>query len=224
MKKIKIPLFSISLFVLISLFQGCGDAPVEKIYVIDKNGQNMTLRENKEIITILDLPKTRQAEKWTCGANAVQKICAYYGEDYREMDLVKRLHTTPAEGTDLQSILDFFKHTKFKTDVREHMTIDELKEYIDEEIPVILMLQAWVKHPEELEGWNNGHYSVCIGYTKDELLFADPSLYDIGYIPINKLIARWHDVDVGDKKYYQLGIAVYGKKPKFDLEKIEEIK
>jgi hypothetical protein len=86
------------------------------------------------------------------------------------------------------------------------------------------MIQAWVKDQSELKNWENGHYTVCIGYTRDELLFADPSLYDIGYIPNNKLLERWHDVDVGDKKYYQLGIAVYGKKSNFDLERIEEIK
>jgi hypothetical protein len=104
------------------------------------------------------------------------------------------------------------------------MTIEELKAYIDKDNPVILMIQAWVKNETEFKGWSNGHFSVCIGYTSDELLFADPSLYDIGYIPIDKLLERWHDLDVGDKKYYQLGIAVYGKKPKFDLERIEEIK
>jgi hypothetical protein len=46
----------------------------------------------------------------------------------------------------------------------------------------------------------------------------------LGYIPNDKLLERWHDVDVGEKKCYQLGIAIYGKKPNFDLEKIEEIK
>jgi hypothetical protein len=104
------------------------------------------------------------------------------------------------------------------------MTVPELKGFIDRDIPVILMLQAWVKDTAELSGWDNGHFSVCIGYTRDELLFADPSLYDIGFIPADRLEARWHDLDVGGRRYYQLGIAVYGKKPKFDLEKIEEIK
>lgn len=121
-------------------------------------------------------------------------------------------------------MIDFFVKAKFKVDVKEYMTIAELKGYIDRDIPVILMIQAWARNKNEYKGWSEGHYTVCIGYTKDELLFADPSLYDIGYIPNNKLLERWHDLDIGEKKYYQLGIAVYGKKPKFDLEKIEEIK
>jgi ABC-type bacteriocin/lantibiotic exporter with double-glycine peptidase domain len=224
MRLTAISILSMSLAIMTGCTQRSGHDRVEKIYIMEKDGRDIPLVENRDIIKILDLPKTRQAENWTCGANVVQKICEYYGEDYREMDLVKMLKSTPSNGTDLQPMIDFLVKANFKVDVREHMTIAEVKKYIDKDIPVILMIQAWVKNPSEYKGWSNGHYTVCIGYTKDELLFADPSLYDIGYIPNNKLLERWHDLDVGEKKYYQLGIAVYGKKPKFDLEKIEEIK
>jgi hypothetical protein len=224
MKKIPASVLLLILLLMISCNKGGGDIKVQKIYIMEKNGRNIPLIEKRDIVKILDIPKTRQAENWTCGANAVQKICGYYGEDYREMDLVKILKSTPENGTELQPIIDFFVKAKFKIDVKEHMTIAELKEYIDKDIPVILMIQAWMKNQSECTGWSNGHFTVCIGYTRDEVLFADPSLYDIGYIPNEKLLERWHDLDVGDKKYYQLGIAVYGKKPKFNLEKIEEIK
>ncbi|MEI7980083.1 MAG: C39 family peptidase [Bacteroidota bacterium] len=221
-------LFLLSLSLPLVLMTGCsrrGDGiKEEKIYIIEKNGKNIPLIESRDLIKILDLPKTRQADKWTCGANAVQKICGYYGEDYREMDLVRMLKSTPDNGTDLQPIIDFFVNAKFKVDVRENMTIADLKKYIDRNIPVILMIQAWGRNKISYPGWSDGHFTVCIGYTLDEMLFADPSLYDIGYIRNEKLLERWHDLDVGDKKYERLGIAVYGKKPKFDLEKIEEIK
>jgi ABC-type bacteriocin/lantibiotic exporter with double-glycine peptidase domain len=224
MSRLTIVVFSLSFALMISCTQRSDEIKVEKIYILEKNGRNIPLIENRDIIKIIDIPKTRQAENWSCGANVVQKICAYYGEDYREMDLVKMLKSTPDNGTDLQPIIDFFVKRKFKVEIKEHMTIAELKEYIDKDIPVILMIQAWAKNKHEYPGWSDGHYTVCIGYTRDELLFADPSLYDIGYIPNDKLLERWHDLDVGEKKYYRLGIAVYGKKPKFDLEKIEEIK
>jgi predicted double-glycine peptidase len=224
MKSQIILLFSAFALLIAGCSRNDNDIKVEKIFIMEKNGKNIPMIENRDIIKILEFPKTRQAENWTCGANAVQKICAYYGEDHREMDLVKILGSTDANGTAIQPIIDFFLKSKYKIDVKEHMTIAELKSYIDRDIPVILMLQAWVMHKEEFKDWSNGHFTVCIGYTKNEILFADPSLYDIGYIPENELMERWHDLDVGDKKYYQLGIAVYGKKPKFDLEKIEEIK
>jgi ABC-type bacteriocin/lantibiotic exporter with double-glycine peptidase domain len=224
MKIPNILILPLLLILSVSCNRNANNIKVEKIYMMEKNGLNIPLIEKRDIIKILDLPKTRQVENWTCGANAVQKVCQYYGEDYREMDLTKMLKAVPDNGTDLQPIIDFFISKDFKIDIKERMTIAELKAYIDKEIPVILMLQAWAHDTADLRGWDNGHYSVCIGYTRKEMLFADPSLYDIGYIPIDRLEARWHDLDVGDKKYYQLGIAVYGKKPKFNLEKIEEIK
>jgi ABC-type bacteriocin/lantibiotic exporter with double-glycine peptidase domain len=221
-------LFNLAGILSVMIFSGCtsgdNDLKSNKIYIMEKSGKNIPMIEGKEVVKILDFPKTRQAANWTCGANAVQKICAYYGEDYREMDLVKTLRATPENGTALQPIIDFFIRAKYKVEVKEMMTVEDLKSYIDKEIPVILMIQAWAKNKKMYPGWDDGHFTVCIGYTRDDFLFADPSLYDIGYIPVNKLKARWHDVDVGEKKYYQLGIAVYGKKPKFDLEKIEEIK
>ena len=194
-----------------------------KIFLLEKNGRKIPLIPGRDFIKIIEFPKTRQSENWTCGANCVQNICAYYGEDYREMDLVRMLKTTH-DGTSVQQIIDFFRKATFKVDVKEHMTIAELKEYIDKDIPVILMIQAWVDKTSDYQEWSDGHFVVCIGYTKDELVFSDPSLYTDGYIPENKLLERWHDLDIGDKKYYQLGIAIYGKNPDFDLEKIEEIK
>jgi hypothetical protein len=217
-------ILALSLVMLLGCTGDPGEIKVEKIYVMRKEGKEIPLTEKKDIIKILDLPKTRQGENWTCGANVVQKICAYYGEDYREMDLAKILGSTPDSGTYLKPMIDFFTKAKFKIDVRERMTIADLKKYIDKDIPVILMIQAWVKEKKEYADWSNGHFTVCIGYTKDELLFADPSLYDIGYIPMKDLYERWHDFDEGGKKYYQLGIAVYGKEPNFNLERIEEIK
>jgi predicted double-glycine peptidase len=211
-----------------ALFPGCngggGGTSTERVYIMEKNGRNITLFEDRDILKILEVPKTRQAHEWTCGPNAVQKICAYYGEDHREADLAAMLGSSSLHGTNLQPIIDFFRKENFKVDVRENMTVADLKSYIDRGIPVIMMIQAWVEHPSEYQGWENGHFTVCIGYTRDEILFADPSLYDIGYIPADKLLHRWHDEDLGGKRYHRLGIAVYGKKPNFDLEKIEEIK
>jgi predicted double-glycine peptidase len=106
------------------------------------------------------------------------------------------------------------------------MTIDDLKHHVDRGVPVIVLIQAWgnenqfKKHYKE--DWKDGHFVVVIGYTDKLILFGDPSLYNVGYIPISEFKDRWHDVDEG--KTYQLGIAVFGKKPTFDREKLERIK
>jgi hypothetical protein len=52
---------------------------------------------------------------------------------------------------------------------------------------------------------------------------ADPALYNTGYILKKDLPVRWHDTDEGDKKTYQLGISVYGRKPRFDDDTLERV-
>jgi hypothetical protein len=51
-------------------------------------------------------------------------------------------------------------------------------------------------------------------------LFSDPSVYGLGYIPKDKLVARWHDTEETGNKYYQPGVSVYGKRPNFNLRMI----
>jgi hypothetical protein len=224
LKPIPLLILALSGVVLSSCRPESRDARAEKIYLFENGGKTIPLNPRRDFIRILEFPNTRQAENWTCGPNCVQTICAYYGEDFREMDLVKRLKSTPESGTNLEPIIDFFRNEKFRIDLKEHMTIPELKAYIDKGIPVLMLIQAWADNESELSGWSNGHFVVCIGYTSDAILFSDPSLYTPGFIPEKKLMERWHDFDAGERKCYQLGLAVYGKSPDFDLEKIEEIK
>lgn len=51
---------------------------------------------------------------------------------------------------------------------------------------------------------------------------SDPSAYKNTYLNNNKLLQCWHDKE-GTKKYVKFGLAVYGKKPKFNSEKLQKI-
>jgi len=171
---------------------------------------------------LLDFPNTRQAYEFSCGPGAVQSVMAYYGSDFRESELINMLKTDKDEGTYVKDIIRFFHYNGFTTKLKQKMTIDELRKYIDRNIPVITLIQAWGNEQDFKHGyldcWNDGHFVVVIGYTDNQILISDPALYNTGYIPISEFAGRWHDFDEGDKKTYHLGIAVYGKKPKFDKE------
>jgi ABC-type bacteriocin/lantibiotic exporter with double-glycine peptidase domain len=180
-------------------------------------------------LVILDFPvQDRQGTKYTCGADCVQKIMEYYGEDFREMDLAYILKSDPEEGTYVRNIVEFFHHHGLKAVVKQGMTISELEGQINRNIPVIIMLQAWGNtqdfEKEYRKNWGNGHFVVVIGYNSDSILIADPALFNVGYIPKQELKSRWHDTDENEVKTYQLGISVYGKKPKFDKDKLERVK
>jgi len=177
--------------------------------------------EQEDIIKLLDLPNVRQGEKWSCGAIALQTVLVYYGIDEREGDLIDELKTDE-DGTNPDDIVKYCHKIGLKTDVSNNMNIEDLKSYIDDEIPVIIEIQAWKDNKKKYENeWESGHFTVVVGYTKNEIILSDPSSYTLTYITFKDLMERWHDID-GDKKNIQLGIAIYGKKPVFDKNKIEK--
>jgi uncharacterized protein len=183
---------------------------------------------SKKTSKVLDFPNPRQSYDYSCGPGAVQAVMAYYGEDYRESQLIELLKTDKNEGTYVKDIVKFLHSRGLSTNVKERMTKNELFHYIDKDIPVIVLIQAWGKEPDfnnhYKDCWNDGHFVVVIGYTDEDIICADPGLFKPGYIPINEFIERWHDYDEGDTKTYQLGIAVYGKKPAFVMNNLERIK
>jgi predicted double-glycine peptidase len=177
---------------------------------------------------ILDFPTTRQSFDYSCGPGAVQAVMAYYGKDFRESQLIDLLQTDKDEGTLIRDIVKIFNSEGFSTDVKENMTTSDLFGYIDKNIPVIVLIQAWGSETDFMNNykncWNDGHFVVAIGYTNKEVFFSDPALFNTGYIPIPEFLDRWHDYDEGDNKTNHLGIAVYGQEVKFVQKEVIRIK
>jgi len=177
---------------------------------------------------ILDFPNPRQSYEYSCGPGAVQAVLAYYGRDFRESQLIDLLRTDKDDGTLIRDIVKFLNSQGLSTDIKEHMTINQLFGYLDRNIPVIVLIQAWGK-PADFENhyknnWNDGHFVVVIGYDYKNVICSDPALFKAGYIPFREFMDRWHDYDEGETRTYNLGIAVYGKKPKFASDEFERIK
>jgi len=163
----------------------------------------------------INLPQLVQTYNYDCGAKALQSILAYYGIEARE-DKIMKFAKTSKKGTPIRGMVTATEKFGLKTEIKG-MTIKDIKEYIKKDIPVILILQAWTgkKEVDWEKDWADGHYVVAIGYTKDKVLFVDPSSFQYTYLKYNELEKRWHDVDTDGKKYDHYGIAIFGKKPKF---------
>lgn len=168
---------------------------------------------------ILDFPELRQISEFDCGANALQSVLAYYGIEINEEEILKEAKTSQ-KGTSVQNIESVAKKHGLKFDSRK-MTIADVKKYIDEKAPVILLVQAWSenKKTDWQKDWKDGHYVVAIGYDKTKIYFEDPYAFERTFLTFDELILRWHDA-VANKQYINHGIAVYGKNPKFDSKKI----
>lgn len=169
---------------------------------------------------ILDFPVLHQTYGYDCGAKALQAVFAYFGLEFSEEVLIKEAKTSKKEGTTINNIEKTAERHGFNIDSRA-MAIKDIKKYIDQKIPVILLLQAWINNPKvnwEQE-WQNGHYVVAVGYDQEKIYFEDPAAFNRTFLSYAELEKRWHDIVKG-KKYIHWGIALYGKTPKFDSKQV----
>jgi predicted double-glycine peptidase len=179
----------------------------------------------KEVpIKLLNFPDVRQSTADRCGIDAVQTVLQYYGEDYREDELILSLRNTDTYISDnrgaasTKNIITLFEDKGFKVNAKERMTINDLINYLNRDIPIIMLIQAWGDLDDYSEAWIHGHYVVAEGYTRNKIIFEDPSSFNVTYLTFDDLMTRWHDQD-DYRKYINYGIAVYGKKPIFDKNK-----
>lgn len=168
---------------------------------------------------ILQLPNLRQTYDYDCGPTALQSVLGYYGMEIRKEHVIEHAKTSD-EGTSVEGLLDTAKKYGLTTEARE-MTLEDIKNYIDKKIPVLLVLQAWAEREviDWKTNWEDGHYVVAIGYTDNTVIFEDPASIYLTYLSYPELEQRWHD-RVHGKKYEHFGIAFTGKEPSFDREKM----
>ncbi len=173
---------------------------------------------------ILNFPEFRQTYNYDCGANAIQTVLAYYGFDVSENKIMEMAGTTK-KGTSASGIKKVIKKYRLKYESGT-MNLSKLRDYIDKKIPVIIPLQAWTedKNAKYKNDWIDGHYAVAIGYDQKRIYFEDPSSVLRTYLTLEELKRRWHDKGADGKKYFNYGIAVYGKKPNWNQKRIIHMK
>jgi len=164
---------------------------------------------------LLDFPELRQTYRYDCGAKALQAVLAYYGIEIREELIMKYAKTNSKEGTLLPGMLSVLKKHSLTYDSRK-MTLKDVTAYINNNIPVIILVQAWSgKSIDYTNDYHDGHWVVAIGYDTSKIVFEDPYSFKRTYIENKELETRWHSEEDG-KKIINHGIAVFGKKSTYN--------
>ena len=171
---------------------------------------------------IKNFPELRQAYEYDCGATALQSILIYYGFDMREGKIIKMAKTNK-EGTKPEEILKVLKKFKLKAKLITPLSLEDLKKFLDNGWPVIILLQAWANKAKDYsKDWSDGHYAIAIGYDNKKIYFEDPASIRRTYLSYKELLERWHDCRQLNKKYYNLGIVIQEKrKIKIKLEHMD---
>jgi len=157
-------------------------------------------------------PKCMQRKGYSCGAAVFRILCKYFKVGPKtEKDCMKLLKTNCKRGTEyieiVRNAVELGLHVKVKMD----MDLSELKQYLDEKIPIICSIQAW-GNPANYDRAIHGHYVIAIGYDQENIYFEDPSIFtpSRGYLGKKEFLERWHDIDgESDKDCNGLGIAIW---------------
>ena len=167
----------------------------------------------------IKLPDLIQTYIWDCGPKALQAVFAYFGIHAREEDIMEVAGTTET-GTPISGFKKAVKKYGLNCKAGK-MTVEKVKNYIDRGIPVILLLQAWTikDNVDWRKNWDDGHYVVAVGYTARKIIFEDPWVLSRSYLTYEELGERWHD-RIGKRRYYNFGMAIYGKKGSYSLKKM----
>lgn len=176
-----------------------------------------------EIEHLIRVPQIRQADGYGCGVACLQSVLYFYGKELDYETIKKAVKASPENGTDHRNIIKFVQTLGLKVEVRKGMTTFELQDLIDQEKPVILILQAWADRGKNVaQGWDSGHYAVGIGYDSNNIYMMDPStLGHYAFIPIEEFVSRWHDKD-GNIRLVHAGIIISGKR-QYDADQLKKL-
>ncbi|MDO8563558.1 MAG: cysteine peptidase family C39 domain-containing protein [Nanoarchaeota archaeon] len=134
-----------------------------------------------------------------CGPASLKMVLSAYNIEKTEDYLAKLMKTSRKNGCKEENIVKLAKSLKFKAFIKKHSSINEIKKLTRQSIPVIV---NWFS-PEEA-----GHYSVVIGFKKDNIFLADPHFGKIVKHKTKWFEERWFDL-VNNKIILKEIIVIY---------------
>jgi ABC-type bacteriocin/lantibiotic exporter with double-glycine peptidase domain len=119
-----------------------------------------------------------------CGPASLKMVLSAFGIDKSEDYLAKLTKSSREKGCKEKNIIKIAKKFGFRGYVKQNSNLKELKALVNNKIPVIV---AWTS-PEE-----GGHYSVIVGFRKDNIFIADPHFGKVKKHRIKWFERRWEE-------------------------------
>ena len=136
-------------------------------------------------IKILDVPHFIQSDDSTCGPASLKMIFAYYGVDISEKEIAYACNHTYEFGCQGEDMVCAANHFGFEVYLKNNSTIEEIERLIDVNVPVIV--DWFCGDPPE------GHSSVCIGYSENNLFILDPYIEEMRVVNKSDFVRCWFD-------------------------------
>lgn len=123
--------------------------------------------------------------KGYCGPACLKMALSHFGINKSERELAKLTNTSRTKGCSEYKIADVARDFGFKSHVKDNSNINELKKLLKKGSVTIV---DWFS-PEE-----GGHYSVVVGFDRNNILLADPHFGKIKKHKLDWFNERWFDL------------------------------
>ncbi len=131
----------------------------------------------------MKVPFYKQKTDCTCGPATLQMVFEYFGRSAAQDELATELGTQEPAGTAHSAMIHGAKSAGFRCIAKSDSTLDEVREFLADEIPVIA---NFINPATE-----RGHYAVIVHVSESHVTLNDP-WNGAGYqIAINDFTERW---------------------------------
>lgn len=138
-------------------------------------------------------PFQETLHKGWCGPAVLKMILEFYGIKKSEKELALLAGTTLEEGTDAKQMQEALRLFGLKTRIKNNSTFNDVKEYLDKNIPVIVdwFTRGRKDYPDSVVA--DGHYSIVVGLDKQFIYLQDPEIGKLRKIKRNDFLRVWFD-------------------------------
>ncbi len=131
---------------------------------------------------LLDMKRSIQVDKYSCGAQCVYTILQYYKIPRTLNEILKGLNTSKRNGTDTGPILNYLRSNGLKVSINKYSKLSHIHSAIDSLNPILISVD------------DGEHWVVIYGYNTDGIFILDPSRKEIkNFWDMKKFMSRWDD-------------------------------
>ena len=134
--------------------------------LLDKAINTLNGLEEDENDSVLDMERSLQLDKYTCGVQSAFSILKYYGKARSVQSVEEYLGPDEKVGTTETAIYRLFRDRKLKISKRDKANISTIKESIHEyESPMLTTINDY------------NHWVVVYGYSSTHIYVLDPVIF-----------------------------------------------
>jgi|SRR3989344_1161643 len=141
----------------------------------------------------INIPFYKQKNEYYCGPAVLQMVFEFLGIKKTQEQLAEALGTTEELGTTNKAMSRVTSRSGFSVVAKEGMTIDEVKDFLNNGLPVI------VDFIEPKDSWQ--HFAILKGHEDNNLIFNDSTNGEDFIMSEDDFLSRWHDPNKGYKQW-----------------------